>query len=131
MTTRITINHDGMNLKWDIDDETLASQATTAIVKMLNTKKVTSPRRKFTPEQLREIAAAWHAAPEGARNKAVRDLLGVNRQDATNYIHRCRAVGLIGPPARRQRPSSTVPVEGDNSFANEIEQIIAQSAGDQ
>lgn len=128
MSTRIAIDHRGTALNWEIDDDEMADRVVNAVIKAINPAEPEArTRRKFTPEQLKEIADAWHAAPEGQRNKAVRDLLGVNRQNATNYIHRCRAVGLIAPPAIRPRtfPTSTATVAPMSSFAAEIEQIIA------
>ena len=133
MTTRITITQDGNSLlKWAIEDDDLAEQQVSAIVDVLNGNRPKRTRRRFTPEQLQEIADAWHAAPEGGRNKAVRDLLDVNSQDATNYISRCRAIGLIAPADRPVRPgrkmTSTVAEQSfDSQFGANIEALMARS----
>jgi hypothetical protein len=124
VTTRISIDHRGTTRQWDIEDDAEADRAAAAVIRVLNPEITEAPRtrRKFTPEQLQEIADAWHAAPEGHRNKAVRDLLGTSRQNATNYIHRCRAVGLIAPTAGRGRPDRTATKAA--SFSDEIERLL-------
>lgn len=134
VTTRITINHKGLSLKWDIEDEDEADKTASTIVDILNGNRPTRPRRRFTQEQLQEIAKAWHAAPEGGRNKAIRELLDVTSQDATNYIHRCRAVGLIPPVERRTRgakkyDTSTIAEQSfDDQFGADIVALMNRGA---
>lgn len=125
MTTCISLSHKGINLNWNIDDETEAERVATGIIAIVNGQRTPKPRRRFTPEQLQEIADAHHAAPEGGTNRAIRELLGVSRQDATNYINRCRALGLIAPP-RKARPvePTPAPVHVD-SFVAEVDQVLA------
>jgi hypothetical protein len=119
-TTRISLDHKGTTLKWEIEKGAEADRVADAVIKALTPVESPRTRRKFTRDQLQEIADAWHAAPEGQRNKAVRDLLGVSRQNATNYIHRCRAVGMIAPPSR----SRSLPAQSA-TFSAEIERILA------
>ena len=95
---------------------------------------VRKTRRRFTDAQYQEMADVWNAAPVGQRNKAVRDLLGVSRQDATNYISRCRIKGFIEPsenPLRHIGMASTKNAllaeveQNKNDFQAEIEQLMS------
>lgn len=134
MTTRINITQDGTNvLKWTIEDDDIAEKQVSDIVDILNGKRPTRPRRQFSRKQLQDIADAWHSAEEGERNKAIRDMLGVSSQDATNYISRCRALGLI-EPSKRRRPASmrseqtVAEVSFNNQFGAGIEAMMARGA---
>lgn len=153
MTTRITIDHKGLTMAWELPDDSdqgetvvadimemlfleesaQADQVASAVGELLAaTQQPPRKRRKMSTEDYQKVAEAWKSAPEGARNKAVRDLLNTSRQNATNYIHRCRALGLLPyPPSRAERVAQLAADEDapiplvPTSFAAEIDQILA------
>lgn len=148
MTTRISVEHKGLSMAWEFeDDDGHADQVAATVIELLKdasgiaARPTPRKRRKMSTEDYQRVADAWKAAPEGARNKAVRDLLGTSRQNATNYIHRCRALGLLPyPPSRSSR---VVPPSGQDSstptfsgvtpapaFLAEIDQVLASGGGE-
>lgn len=144
--TRINVDHKGMSLSWEIEDEEQAEKAATTVIEMLSeaTGTATPPRqrRHFTREEFEAIAQAYNTAPEGQRNRAIRDLMGVSRQNATNYINRCRALGLIAPSARSRRKKDETPTYsvfpstgptvsyGISHGMSQLDQILASQPGD-
>ena len=132
VTTRLTITQDGVNiLRWKFDeDDERTDQQISSIVDVLNGHHPTRPRRTLSPEYLQRVADAWNSAPDNKRNEAVRDALGITRQDATNYVGRCRAKGLIPPVAKRRRNplpdlQGAVDLALSPSFEDEMLQALA------
>lgn len=123
VTTRITIEQQNQTMSWEFDD---GSTITADIIPLLTDASGTTPkkpkrnRRRLTEDDYRRVAEAWRQAPEGGRNKAVRELLDTNRQNATNYINRARKLGFLAPTTAR--PIRAVQTE---SFRAEIEQMLA------